>query len=170
MKHFCSAVLATAILGVATLTSCGGKKEAQGEVFVPANTEVEGFLAGIFTVKDQNYVMDKNDAGEHVIDVQLERTSEMLPFPKMKFDKKVATDSGSSIKVDFGAVFVSRETGDTLLVIEPGKGGNGVFTNVDDVDKLLSKGGKSGRLRLHVPAGLESSTFTITSEKLEVAF
>ncbi len=167
VKFVCKAMVACMFLG-AVMTSCGDEKDST--TFVPSTTEISGDLSGCFTVEQAVYTPARNKKGERVLDIQLRRTDKMLPFPSdVKFEKKIGESNGKNVKADFGVVFIS-ETDDTLLTIKPCEQTAEGFTNVDDVDERLSKGGKEGRLRIHIPESLGNCRFKVLSGTQQVIY
>lgn len=154
--------LALSVALAAVMVGCGGKKSAEEAemVFSPETTEVAGDLGECFTVVDRDYKV-MNDGFIKKLTIELERTSEVLPFdPSVREVTDGIGDSyfGSKdiVAVGFGIEFLD-EDGDIVDKISYEK------SNSDAPLLIKLKEGKTGSIQFYVPSNETIVKFRITS-------
>lgn len=163
--------LASIILLITLLTSCGGKKEEQSgsEYMKPETTSVSGGLGKCFKVVDRNYKV-LGDWSKSIT-VELERTDDSLPFTLTSGTEICSyRDSKTSrfIQVGFGIEFMDEEGNvlDKVSASATGISASCSSAEVSDLVKLNS--GEKGSIEFNIYSDAENATqFRISSSYTE---
>lgn len=150
------------------LASCGGNNNSdeKTEIIVsPVETEVSGDMEGCFTVVDKEYKA-VGDWENGIITVEIERTSEDLPFELNGRDLCSFSETlfAANVQVGFGIEFLD-EDGNILDKVSANAGGlSGPYDSDECVALAKLKPGKKGTIRFSVSDSAKDAVgFRITS-------
>lgn len=145
----------------ALIMSCGGNNAV---TLTPESTELKGDLKGCFEVVDKNYKVVEDGIND-VINVELKRTSEALPFdPKTgSFNYGIwYGDNNEEIEIGFGIELLDKDN-NVIKTIQAGESGwYGVESeDIKPIMKLNEE--ETGTLRLKIDIESEPVKFRILS-------
>ena len=147
------------------LVSCGGNDV---ESLKPENSTVKGDLKDYFEVVDKDYKIVE-DGINHVVNVELKRTSNALPFDPQTGNFSYGTWNGNNdeeITLEFGCELLDKD-GNIVQTIKPGESG-WYGTESEDVETLMKLNeGETGTLKIKINIENKPVKFRILSSMKE---
>lgn len=141
------------------LMSCGGDKKTE-LTLTPETTEIKGPLKGCYEVVQQDYMIQQQNSWSSLINVELKRTNQELPF-----DPQTASgfDGYAETLVGFGIELID-EDGEVVEVIDANATGLSGPYSSDDIEAAINlTPGETGIVRWSVDMENEPVSFRITS-------